>query len=54
MHGSYKSYMGVNLTVLEKMHQFIIGGGGVAQSVRGNYTFFEGDKCDGFEKNAPV
>ena len=47
MRGSYKSFKGINLTVLEEkeiMHQFIIGGGwggvgagGAAQSVRGNY-----------------
>ena len=24
------------------------------QTVRGNYTFFQGDTCDGFGKNAPV
>ena len=28
--------------------------GGAAQSVCGNYTFFSGDNCDGFGKNASV
>ena len=26
MRGDYKSFKGINLTVLERMHQFIIGG----------------------------
>ena len=47
MRGNYKSFKGINLTVLEIMHQFIMGGagggtGGAAQSVRGNYTSFKG------------
>ena len=29
-------------------------GGGATQSVRGNYKSFNGDKSDGFGKNAPV
>ena len=30
------------------------GAGGAAQFVSGNYTLFQGDKCDGFGKNASV
>ena len=47
--------------IATETHQLIMGGGlgqgwacGAAQSVRGNYTFFGGDKCDGFGKNASV
>ena len=44
------------------MHQFYMGRGGwggggacgAAQSVRGNYTIFRRDKCDGFGNNASV
>ena len=47
MRGNSKSLKGINLTVLERMHQCIMGGagggtGGTAQSVRGNYTSFKG------------
>ena len=47
VRGNYRSFKGINLTVLERMHQFIMGGrgggtGGAAQSVRGNYTSFKG------------
>ena len=62
VRGINKPVKGINLTVFgkyKKIHQLIIGGGGrggggAAQSVRGNYTFFLGDKCDGFGKNASV
>ena len=30
VRGSYKSFKGINLTVLERMHQFFIGGRGEA------------------------
>ena len=42
--GNYKSVKGINLTVLERMPQFIMGGwtGGAAQSVRGNYKYLRG------------
>ena len=45
MRGNYQSLKGINLTVLEKMHQFVMGGGGTggaAQPVRGNYKSFKG------------
>ena len=43
MRGSYKSFKGINLTISERMHQFIMGGGGgAAQSVRGNDASFKG------------
>ena len=45
MRGNYKSFKGISLTVMEPMHQFIMGGGGTggaAQSVRGNYKPFKG------------
>ena len=47
MCGNCKSFKGINLTVLKRMHQFIMGeagggSGGAAQSVRGNYTSFKG------------
>ena len=59
MPRNYKSFKGINLIVLEIMHQFIMGGRGggtgrATQSVRGSYTSFKVDKCDGFGKNAPV
>ena len=28
MRSNYKSFKGINLTVLERMHQFIMGGAG--------------------------
>ena len=46
VRGNYESFKGINLTVLGRMHQFIMGGGGgtggAAQSVRGNYTSLKG------------
>ena len=45
VRGNYKSFKGISLTVMERMHQFIMGGGGTggaAQSVRGNYKPFKG------------
>ena len=30
VRGNYKSFKGIHLTVLERMHQFIMGGGGGA------------------------
>ena len=48
VRGNYKYFKGINLTVLVRIHRFIIGGvgggggaGGAAQSVRGNYTLFK-------------
>ena len=47
VRGNYKSFKGINLTVLERMHQFIMGEavggtGGATQSVRGNYISVKG------------
>ena len=56
MRRNYKSFKGINLTVLERMH----GGGGRGRDGRGSSIYvckryiFEGDQCDGFRNNAPI
>ena len=59
VRGKNISFNGINLKVSEKMHHFIIGGGGRAGQAGQLNLCVEtlhplGDEWDGFGKNAPV
>ena len=41
VRGNYKSFNGINLTVLERMHQFIVGGGAYICTILGSSPVYQ-------------